>query len=355
MAEDTLKKIPGGPSRLSGRGAAFRAARAKFEKSGGTDPYAKDAQFEYGGKKYNVAMAGVDDKRSAGRAAAKPGATSKPASELESNKRNPPAAPVVLKREGARGAQSAAQYMAKTAEDSKNDNYGKFSRAPLRFDSAAGLGTAGTLFGLGTLGLTKNPAAATAVRTAVINSPGVIKRAMGAAPGMGKRAMDAAKNMFSRKKPDAGAGKVVSVEETIARVSAKPKKFSELLPGQKKVEASTARKEKYEADKAYRKDMVKKQGFAKKADTARKKGVVTEKEAADMAEGYKKGGPVKRPAFLLNRFKKKGDAKAPMKMDKAKMPMKMAKAKMPMKMAKGGMVKGIDGCATKGGTKGAMR
>jgi hypothetical protein len=35
--------------------------------------------------------------------------------------------------------------------------------------------------------------------------------------------------------------------------------------------------------------------------------------------------------------------------------MKMAKAKMPMKMAKGGMVKGIDGCATKGGTKGAMR
>ena len=59
-ADDTLKKIPGGPSRLSGFGAAFNAARAKFEKSGGTDPYAKSAQFPYNGKMYNVAKAGEE-------------------------------------------------------------------------------------------------------------------------------------------------------------------------------------------------------------------------------------------------------------------------------------------------------
>ena len=340
MAEETGKKSPG----LSGFGAAYKAARAKYKESGGTDPYAKGAQFDYNGKKFNVAMAGVDGKASAGRAKAttKPGATSKPASELESNKRNPPAAPVVLRVKGTRGKQSAAQYRENAAKDSKNDNYGGFSRAPLRFDADAGLGAAG----LAAMAYPPARAGFTALRGT---------RMAAAAPGMGKRAMDAAKNMFSRKKPDAGTGKVVSAEETIARVSAKPKKFSELLPGQKKVEASTARKERYEADKAYRKDMVRKQGLAKKAVTAHKKGVVTEKEAADMADGYKKGGSVKpMPSFLFNRFKKKGDkdkAKMPMKMDKAKTPKKMSHGGMTtMKYAKGGMVKGSrgNGCAQRG-------
>jgi hypothetical protein len=335
---DELNKIPGGPSRLSGFGAAYKAARAKYKESGGTDPYAKDAQFDYKGKdgisrSFNVAMAG--EKRGAAtksEAPAKPGATSKPASELESNKRNPPAAPVVL---GGRGKQSAAQYMANNAKDKVKDNYGEFSRAPLRFDVDAGLDAAG----LAAMAYPPARAGLTALRGSrmAAAASGMGKRAMDAAPGMGKRAMDAAKNMFSRKKPDAGTGKVVSAEETIARVSAKPKKFSDLLPGQKKVEASTARKERYEADKAYRKDMVKKQGLAKKADTARKKGVVTEKEAADMADGYKKGGKVKAkplPFWMKKKGAKPGD-----------------KAKAPMKFKEGGMVKGIDGCAQRGRTR----
>ena len=119
---DELNKIPGGPSRLSGFGAAYKAARVKYKESGGTDPYAKDAQFDYKGKdgisrSFNVAMAGVDDKASAGRAKAttKSDATSKPAHTRAGR-------PSEFGTKETRGKQSVAQYMENTAKDSKNDD-----------------------------------------------------------------------------------------------------------------------------------------------------------------------------------------------------------------------------------------
>ena len=121
--EKILDKIPrSGPSRLSGFGAAYKAARAKYEESGGTDPYAKGAQFDYKGKdgitrSFNVAMAGVDDKASAGRAKAttKSDATSKPAHTRAGR-------PSEFGTKETRGKQSVAQYMENTAKDSENDD-----------------------------------------------------------------------------------------------------------------------------------------------------------------------------------------------------------------------------------------
>lgn len=333
MAEDTVKKIPGGPSRLSGRGAAFKAARERYKKSGGTDPYAKDAQFEYGGKKYNVAMAG--EKRGAAtgtKRASSPGPeqplakVSSPEYRAGSSK----ARPADMKPDKKPvNRMSAQQYMDKTAGDSKKDNYGEFSRAPLRFDADAGLDAAG----LAAMAYPPARAGLTALRGSrmAAAASGMGKRAMDAAPGMGKRAMDAAKNMFSRKKPDAGTGKVVSAEETIARVKAKAPDVRPLLP--KQVAA---------ARKAADSDLAATKARVQKANSARLNDEVTSAEAKDLREGYKKGGKVKAkknalPSFLLNRFKKgakPGD-----------------KAKAPMKFKEGGMVKGIDGCAQRGRTR----